>query len=110
LNLRAQIPQKNNTWLGLGDTIPAGNPAKNLSEKLHMNHFILAAPKRFTPSIGELGNVAFLALVPIFQTELDFKLRNSATILFSKLEKAGITEMIDQYRKPVCRKRILGLI
>ena len=44
LNKLAEVPQKNNTWYGVGDTIPAGNPPAELDEKFTANHFILARP------------------------------------------------------------------
>lgn len=106
----ATIPQKNKTWLGIGDSIPAGNPPVAISEKLTANHFVIMEPNAVQKYITENNGVCYLAVVPIFQEELDYKLRNSHTVLFKKFSKNGITEMVDIYRSSCCRKRILGMI
>lgn len=106
----ASIPQKNKTWLGLGDTIPAGKPPEAISDKLTANHFVIMNPYVIQKYLNEESEVYHLAIVPIFQEELDYKLRNSYTILFKKFSKNGITEMVDIYRSSCCRKRILGMI
>ncbi|WP_066758645.1 suppressor of fused domain protein [Crocinitomix algicola] len=109
----AEIPQKNKTWFGPGDTIPAGNPPVEFMDKLPANHFMLCNPI-ITKSVFEheklkkLG-IKFMGIIPITQNEVDFKLRNSATILTHRLTKKGYDETVDPFRSPVCRKRILGL-
>lgn len=113
LNKLAQIPQKNNTWYGIGDTIPAGKPQEYLSKTFKANHFILGLPIElkdyFSKDKWIKYGIQMLAVTPIFQDEVDFKLRNSSTILYKKLSKKSINEMVDPFRKSVCRKRILGL-
>ncbi|MBK6524494.1 MAG: suppressor of fused domain protein [Crocinitomicaceae bacterium] len=44
LNRIAQVPQKNKTWFGVGDTLPAGNPPKEVDEVLKCTYFILSDP------------------------------------------------------------------
>ena len=109
----ACIPQKNNTWYGPGDTIPAGNPPENLSERLKANHFMLVEPITLGPLFDDPNrsdlNIKFLGLVPITQEELDYKIRNSATVLTLKMIDANFTEKVDMFRKTVCRKRFFGL-
>ena len=108
----AQVPQKNNTWFGHGDTIPAGNPPVSLQPNFEANHFILSRPK----ALDELTNFSWkaptklLAVIPIFEKELNFKLRNSHSVLFKKFEKNNIDEKIDIYRTSCCRNRFLGLV
>lgn len=106
----AAIPQKNSTWLGIGDSIPAGNPPEALSEQFACNHFIIREPKWMSQFLKQPSGIKFLAVFPIFQEELDFKLRNSHTVLFKKLENKEVTEMVDIYRTSVCRKRLFGMI
>ena len=108
----ATLPQKNKTWYGPGDTIPAGNPPKALSEICAANHFMLAEPidmkAHLTGPIWEEKGIHFFGVIPILQPELDYKLRNSATVLTSRLIHKGHSEKIDIYRASVCRKRFLG--
>ena len=114
LNKIAQLPQKNKTWFGYGDTIPAGNPPEYLHDACDMNHFIISPPNYFHQEFSKddfsEANFKMLAVMTLFQTEVDFKLRNSHTILFKKLKKKAINEILDTYRTSVCRKRILGMI
>ncbi|NOQ70959.1 MAG: hypothetical protein GQ574_03095 [Crocinitomix sp.] len=110
----ACLPQKNNTWFGPGDTIPAGNPPMYLSDRFEANHFMLVEPIRLAPffenKIWEVLDIRFLGIVPISQGELDYKIRNSATVLTRRLKKANHSEKVDMFRTSVCRKRFLGLI
>ncbi|MEZ4922292.1 MAG: suppressor of fused domain protein [Crocinitomicaceae bacterium] len=109
----AQVPQKNKTWFGIGDSMPAGNPAQEMDDEFKANHFILSSPlylnEEFSLFREKLGFQP-LAVIPIFQTEIDYKLRNSHTILFRQFAKKGVTELIDPYRSSACRKRVLGMI
>ena len=113
LNRIAQVPQKNKTWFGHGDTLPAGNPPQEMCEQLRANYFILSRPMALS-NISELKDQTSqsfvpLAVIPIFDKEFSFKMRNSHTVLFKKMEEKNVTEVIDLYRSSVCRKRVLGL-
>jgi len=103
----AQIPKKNDTWFGPGDTIPAGNPPKAIAPNLPADHFILAEPFDLAEQLVH-DEVKFLAVIPIFPPELEYKMRNSGTALIMRLRKKGFSERIDTYRTSVCRKRFLG--
>lgn len=102
LNRLAELPQKNKTWFGPGDTIPAGNPPQVLDEKFKANHFILMPPTFMLAFLNEdivnSENQSLLAVVPIFPREIKFKLKNSHTMLFNQFAKKGITELCDIYR------------
>lgn len=111
INKIAQIPQKHNTWFGSGDTIPAGNPPQKISPQFIANHFILSKPIDYKDVFETIYNeyaITFLVIIPIFQSELDFKIRNSGTVLIDRIIKKGNTDRVDLFRKNVCRKRFLG--
>lgn len=112
LNRIAQVPQKNETWFGHGDTIPAGNPPEELQTTFKADHFIIARPKALEYSLKSkwTHNTKLLAVIPLFKKEVDYKLRNSFSVLFKKMEKNNIDEKVDPYRTSCCRKRILGMI
>ena len=113
LNKIAQIPQKNKTWFGIGDTISANTGASGVDEQLACNHFILSesllTDSKLSGSEWEKESIKLLAVIPIFQKEFDFKNQNSATVLFSIFRKNKVSEMIDIYRTPKARKKIMGL-
>ena len=108
------VPQKNDTWFGPGDTIPAGNPPEIISDRFEANHFMLTEPISlahfFENSFGTDFEVKMLGIIPICQEELDYKIRNSATVLTEKLKHANHSEKVDLFRTTVCRKRFLGFI
>jgi len=109
LNRVAQVPQKNNTWFGPGDTIPAGNPPTELSSKVKANHFIIAEPLKLEANLKTVElhskTVRFLALIPIFEAELAFKQNHSAKKLINRFQLKEITEEIDEYRVSVIKKK-----
>lgn len=109
LNRIAQVPQKNKTWFGVGDTLPAGNPPKALDEKLLAEYFILLEPIFLKEELANNSNFKWLAVVPIFKKEFEFKTQNSAIPLIKKFELNSITEMVDVFRLPVGRKKFMGI-
>ena len=108
----AEIPQKNNTWFGPGDTIPAGNPPKALSDRFPANHFMLVEPLKVKDVVEDpifkTAGIQFMGIIPILQEELDYKIRNSATVLMARLVKNNYTEQVDLFRQAVCLKRFLN--
>lgn len=102
LNKLAEIPQKNNTWFGPGDTIPAGKPAESINEKFSQNHFMLVEPMLFKDDIETIEiddkAVKFLAVIPIYQNELEYKLKSSAKVFVAKYQFKKYNELVDEYR------------
>lgn len=110
MNRIAQIPQKNKTWFGVGDTIPAGNPPAYIDDKQKTSYFIISKPIQLAETFVKKENQPqFLAVIPIFKKEFDFKMQNSSTILFNKFKEKGYSELVDIYRTPVARKRFMGV-
>lgn len=113
LNKIAEVPQKNNTWFGPGDTLPAGNDKLPLSDKMLQNHFILSEPILLNEELNDLipsdKKVKFLAVIPIFEIELAYKFKNSAKVLLAKFQYKKHTELVDEYRESVIKKKMFGL-
>ena len=107
LNKIAQVPQKNKTWFGPGDTLPAGVPPQSISTKFEQNHFILAEPIKYETELKEVKlenkTVRFLSIIPIFEKEMTFKTKNSAKILMSKYQYQNLNEEIDEYRTSIVK-------
>jgi len=102
MNKLAEIPQKKNTWFGIGDTIPAGNPPVEIDPTFKADHFILSPPMLLADASFNMKNDSeefkWLTIIPIFKKELDFKLQNSHRVLFQKFETKNVTELVDIYR------------
>lgn len=108
LNRIAQVPQKNKTWFGIGDTLPAGNPPQPVDEKFLAEYFILHEPVLLKEELNNSG-FKWLAVIPIYKKEFEFKTQNSSTALVQKFEQHNITELVDVYRLPVGRKKFMGI-
>jgi hypothetical protein len=113
LNRLAEVPRKNKSWFGPGDTIPAGKPPVFVDEKLKTDYFVLSPPVMLESSLATGNDVdpgfKMLAVIPIFRKEFDYKMQNSGTLLLQKLAAKNVTEMIDIFREPVARKKFMGM-
>ncbi len=109
----AAHPQNNGTWYGPGDTIDIARGHSPLTRPFPATHFMLASPIELkdilTGKIWDESGIHFFGIIPISQKELDYKIRNSATVLTNRLVHKNYSERIDLFRLEVCRKRILGL-
>lgn len=108
----AQVPQKNNTWFGPGDTLPAGNPPEKINEIFECSYFILSEPlllEELNTNSFEDSSFRMMAVIPIFSKEFEFKSQNSGKALLKILQEKQIFEMVDIYRKPVARRKFMGM-
>ena len=118
LNKIAEAPQINSIWYSPGDTVSIKKNKSirdlNIIDKngKTYEHFIITEPillKDLLKEDSQEQSFRFLCAFPIFKTELDYKLRNSATILIRRFLKKGVDEKINLYRTYCCRRRFLGL-
>lgn len=96
------------TWFGPGHTIPCGEKT-GLSETMKQNYFLLADPmlleKEMSPiQIGE-KTIHFLAVIPIFKKELDYKHARGTFKLIHKMTIRGVSEKLDDFRGSVLKRR-----
>lgn len=101
--------QNNNTWLGHGHTMPCGKEMNSLSSTMSQNHFIVSKPiacdKQLQPLMIEGKIIFFLAIIPLFADEMDYKQGKGTAKLFDKFRHQGITEKLDDYRKSVLKSK-----
>lgn len=106
--LKMHVIEKN-TWFGNGHTLATGKPLLPLSEKMLQNHFILAQPIEFRTELSLIliqdKPINFLAVIPIFEDEMDYKQGKGTLKLLKKFEQANVTEKLDEFRKTVLRTR-----
>lgn len=108
LKLLAKFPHDYQTWLGWGHTMPAGNPPVPLSEQTKMNGVILLPPICMdfgfhVLKMDEERSIRFYAVIPLYQEEMDYKLKHGLDALMDRFDKHGINEVIDLQRKNVCK-------
>ncbi|MCR8645493.1 suppressor of fused domain protein [Paenibacillus sp. N1-5-1-14] len=114
LKKMARLPHEFNTWLYLGHTVPNGDPAKPFASNTSFSGMILNVPTLvedlksfFTLSMPNESEVHFFSLIPLYKEEMDLKLKSGTEILFEKLEKSGVNEIINIKRKNVAKKAFL---
>jgi hypothetical protein len=98
-----------NSWFGNGHTISTGKSLMPLSDKMLQNHFIVANPMELSKELASIKledkTIHFLAVIPIFEDEMDYKQGKGTAKLFKKFEQANVTEKLDEFRKTVLRNR-----
>lgn len=98
-----------NSWFGNGHTIATGKTLVPLSDKMLQNHFILAHPMELAKELAPIKlvnkTVHFLAVIPIFEDEMDYKQGKGTAKLFKKFSQANVTDKLDEFRKTVLRNR-----
>lgn len=98
----AKFVVEKNTWFGHGHTMPCGREMTSLSESMKQNHFILLNPilleSEMTPIIVGDHKINFLAIVPIFGDEMDYKQGKGTLKFVRKLIGKGISEKLDDFR------------
>lgn len=98
-----------NTWFGHGHTMPCGAEMKPLSATMKQDHFFLSLPillEKELKSVVLAGKtVNFLAIIPIFKNELDYKHQKGTLKFLQKLKGKGVTEKLDDYRTSITRGR-----
>ena len=97
------------TWLGNGHTLPCGKEMNSLSSSMLQNHFIISNPialsKFLTPITSEEKTIRFLALIPIFPDEMDYKQGKGTLKLLDKFKHKGVSEKLDDFRSSVLKRQ-----
>ncbi|WP_127532292.1 suppressor of fused domain protein [Paenibacillus kobensis] len=112
LKTLARFPHEYNTWLYMAHTIPNGNPAEPYADGTKLSGMVLSVPSTvesnndfFNLTLSPDKQVRFYSLIPLYNEEMDYKLKEGADKLFAKLDKAGVTEIVNPKRKNTCGKR-----
>lgn len=99
----ARFPHLYATWLGEGHTIPNGDPPEPLAPNTLLAGVLCAPPLLYGPEFPQLivnpqKTVHFLALVPLYTEEMDYKLANGTDALLDQLDAHGVNELLDEQR------------
>lgn len=99
----------NKSWFGHGHTMPCGKEMSSLSETMKQNHLFLSNPILLEQELAPISidghSVQFLAIIPIFPDEMDYKQGKGTLKLMRKFLSNGITEMLDDFRGTVLRSK-----
>lgn len=113
LNKMANLVLEKNSWLGAGHTFPNVTDQPSISIFTEMDHFMLIEPLIFQEELGSIKKnerpITFLAVIPIYKKELDYKLKNGAFTLMKRLRKNDISEYFEMKRPMVLKRKFFGL-
>ena len=106
----ARLPHKHATWLGLGHTVPNGDPPEPYAASTKLCGAIIlpsvTVPDEFhTLRIDETKEITFFSIVPLYADELAFNLREGANELLDKIDSAELSDVIDPLRRSVLDER-----
>ncbi len=106
----ARFPHEYETWFWWGHTIPNGDPPKPFHESTNLAGAILAPPITLSQDFLTLEcspdkKVHFFSVIPLYQEEMDLKLKKGMDHLFDLFDKQGISEIINLDRKNVAKKK-----
>jgi hypothetical protein len=110
IKMLARLPHKYNTWLGRGHTVPHGDPAKPYASNTKLCGAIIL-PSATVPDgfyklrIDENKEIVFLSVVPLYEEEMNLKLRLGTDELLNRLDKVGVNDIIDPARRNAAKKR-----
>lgn len=109
LKLLARFPHEHKTWIWARHTMPNGDPAEPLADNVGWTGIILDFPytlstEFFQLKISEVKTICFLAVIPLYTDEMEFKLKHGGTALMELFERAKYTELIDPARRSVLAK------
>ena len=97
-------------WFGPGHTIQCYSDFQSLSDTMKQNHLMLVDPillkEEMKPLELEGKSIYFLAGMPIFGEEMDFKQGKGTYKLLTKFLNKNYTEKLDDYRESVLKSRI----
>ena len=97
------------TWFGNGHTMPCGKEKQQLSPTMKQDHFMLLEPALLETELAPLNvdgkTIHFLAIIPIFEAELNYKLSKGTKKFSQKFFRAGNNEKLDDFRVSVIRHR-----
>lgn len=109
----ARLPHKYETWLGWGHTVPNGDPAEPYASNTKLSGAIIL-PSATVPAafhklrIDDQKEITFYSVVPLYEEEMNFKLRSGSDELIKRFGMKNITDTISLARPNVAQK-LFGL-
>jgi hypothetical protein len=104
-----RLPQNQETWIGQGHTISNGDPWKPIADTDFTGVFVLPPfglpPEFFQLQTHQGVKILFYHLIPLYQEEMDLKLKKGSKALEELLHKHDTDFVLDLQRKNVAKKK-----
>lgn len=106
LLLLARFPHLHRTWLGAGHSVTNDTPPRPIVPETRMDGYLVEPPTTWPARFHQMTNdkgksVRFLALLPIYPEEMQFKLDTGTDPLLDRLRQGGVTEVLNLKRDSV---------
>lgn len=103
----ARLPHQHDGWLGIGHTVPTGDPAAPVAPGVGFGGWLIDEPVLFPVGLRKLrvGDraVNFYSAVPLYEEETLVKLRKGGPALAHLLDRGKVSELIDVTRRNLGR-------
>jgi len=115
LKVLAHYPHTYDSWLWASHTVPNGDPPEAYAANTRLccslvSHPLLFGDDLITLPVRADKLVHFHSLIPIFKEEMDLKLEKGFDALIHRLDRAGVTELLNIHRKSVAKSAPFGSI
>jgi hypothetical protein len=106
----ARLPHEYETFFCEGHTIPNGDPPEPFHKTTKMCCWLILSPVWFDEEFASLAlddgrKISFLAIIPIYEEEMQLKLTKGTDALVDKLNGLSLEELMNPSRKNVAKKR-----
>lgn len=98
----ARFPHEYDSWLGFGHSVPNGDPAERIDDTDYTGMVflpLLSEPVE-AASIrrGSAKRVEVLAMWPVYEEEMQYKLSRGVFPLMRRFAKSGVTDIVSPHR------------
>lgn len=103
LAILGHLPHDYATWLGVGHSVPNGDPPEPYTSYVPFSGVVIAPLDRWPAAYRVMDTqdrqpVNFLSVVPVYAEEMDFLLDKGFDALFSELAGWGFNRVVDESR------------
>ena len=110
LKMLARLPHTFDTWLGFGHTIPNGDPPAPYAPDTELCCGLVltpvTVPEEFTSlTVRPDKTIHFYAVVPLYESEMHYKLKKGTEALIDCLNGIAVTEILDPKRPLATTKK-----
>lgn len=109
LKFLARFPHEYETWLSYLHTVPNGDPPEPFASSTKLCGAMLVPPifvdaEFSTLKIDDEKTIFFWVVMPLYEEEMNFKLKQGGEALLDRFDKYDINQVIDVRRRNVCQK------
>ena len=102
----SRFPHELETWLSYGHSIPNGEPPDAFAPGVPFSGIVLSPPwiggEEFaTLTLKDGTPVHFWSLIPLYASEIEFKLAHGSDAFFDRYAAAGHSDLVDIRRPPI---------